>query len=74
MSEWQPIATAPKDVMSPDPVLKALATEVLAQRDRRCGTCRHWADEDGNDICQHLRLANLPAHFGCTDWAAKEGA
>ena len=31
-----------------DKAIRALATEVLAQRDRRCGTCRHWADEDGN--------------------------
>jgi hypothetical protein len=43
-----------------------------AQRERRCGTCEHWAHEDGNDICQHLRLANVAHSFGCADWRAKE--
>jgi hypothetical protein len=55
-------------------VICALATEVLAQRERRCGTCQHFANEDGNDVCQHLRLAHVSHSFGCTDWTAKEGA
>ena len=53
-------------------IIRARAREVLAARERRCGTCRHWVDEDGYDVCQRLRLVNLPHSFGCTDWTAKE--
>lgn len=41
-------------------------------RGMTCGACRHWTNEDGNDICEHLRLCNVPHTFGCADWQARE--
>lgn len=55
----------------------ALATEVLAQRERRCGTCREWHPEgykSGFGECQHPEegFCSRPAEWCCADWAAKE--
>lgn len=57
--------------------VRALATEVLALRDRRCGSCRHHdtshVDISGRLSC--LRLGRLvAADWHCADWTAKEGA
>ena len=61
------------DTFQSDPLAAAtvaLATEVLAQRERRCRTCRWWHDEEW---CAQWQR-HYHAGFGCADWTAKEGA